>query len=335
MSKTLDFEHLVGLCRRVHPEEQDRAAHAVDRLLVERNWLFGRYIVEFENGGADRSELYGKALIARLFAKLKAGGVKGCSSTNLCKFATSTGPIPRFNRHRLSNPSLRLRTPAQSTQRTSEAGSPSEGPLRHPPDHRQRRGAALLRDRGDGQRLERARAGAQIARSLYERLALSRDKAAVHRLSREGLVVEKAADLIKNPLVLEFPAGPPRPPRYAVVLYARVRYAYSGLASFLLRLLGITVTPARSTNNGGGTRRGILYGTIRGPVGKSFLTFIFATEYAEAHPEEMVYVIDMCPQANVSEIFLGGNGIGTKVLDRILKDHEDRKTNPGGGGGLF
>ena len=40
----------------------------------------------------------------------------------------------------------------------------------------------------------------------------------------------------------------------------------------------------------------------------------------------MVYVIDMCPQANVSEIFLGGNGMGTKVLDRILKDHEDRKT---------
>ena len=44
----------------------------------------------------------------------------------------------------------------------------------------------------------------QIASSLYERLALSRDKAAVRRLSREGLVVEKAADLIKNPLVLEF-----------------------------------------------------------------------------------------------------------------------------------
>ena len=44
----------------------------------------------------------------------------------------------------------------------------------------------------------------QIASSLYERLALSRDKAAVRRLSREGLVVEQAADLIKNPLVLEF-----------------------------------------------------------------------------------------------------------------------------------
>jgi predicted nuclease of restriction endonuclease-like (RecB) superfamily len=44
----------------------------------------------------------------------------------------------------------------------------------------------------------------QIASSLYQRLALSRDKEEVRRLSQEGQVVEKAADLIKNPLVLEF-----------------------------------------------------------------------------------------------------------------------------------
>jgi predicted nuclease of restriction endonuclease-like (RecB) superfamily len=44
----------------------------------------------------------------------------------------------------------------------------------------------------------------QIASSLYERLALSRDKEEIHKLSKQGLIVEKAADLIKNPLVLEF-----------------------------------------------------------------------------------------------------------------------------------
>ena len=44
----------------------------------------------------------------------------------------------------------------------------------------------------------------QIASSLYERLALSRDKAAVRQLAREGQVIEKASDLTKNPLVLEF-----------------------------------------------------------------------------------------------------------------------------------
>jgi len=44
----------------------------------------------------------------------------------------------------------------------------------------------------------------QIASSLYQRLALSRDKAEIRRLAQEGQVVERAADLIKNPLVLEF-----------------------------------------------------------------------------------------------------------------------------------
>ena len=44
----------------------------------------------------------------------------------------------------------------------------------------------------------------QIGTSLYERLALSRDKQDVPRLAREGQVVEKASDLIKDPVVLEF-----------------------------------------------------------------------------------------------------------------------------------
>ncbi len=41
----------------------------------------------------------------------------------------------------------------------------------------------------------------QIGSSLYERLALSRDKHEVRRLAREGQVVEKASDLIKDPVV--------------------------------------------------------------------------------------------------------------------------------------
>lgn len=44
----------------------------------------------------------------------------------------------------------------------------------------------------------------QINSSLYERLALSRDKDEIRRLAREGQIVERAADLIKNPYVLEF-----------------------------------------------------------------------------------------------------------------------------------
>ena len=64
----------------------------------------------------------------------------------------------------------------------------------------------------------------------------------------------------------------------------------------------------------------------KGGVGKSFLTFIFASEYAAENPDKVVCVIDMCPQANVSEIFLGGNGHGTIELKKLLDTPNSRKT---------
>ena len=57
----------------------------------------------------------------------------------------------------------------------------------------------------------------------------------------------------------------------------------------------------------------------KGGVGKSFLTFAFASEYAADNPGKSVYVVDMCPQANVSEILLGGNGRGAKALSKLLR----------------
>ena len=44
----------------------------------------------------------------------------------------------------------------------------------------------------------------QVGSSLYERLALSRDKNEVMRLATEGQTIEKPSDIIKDPLTLEF-----------------------------------------------------------------------------------------------------------------------------------
>src|SRR3990167_4260666 len=44
----------------------------------------------------------------------------------------------------------------------------------------------------------------QFNSGLYERLALSRDKEGIIKLSKKGQVIEKPDDLIKNPYVLEF-----------------------------------------------------------------------------------------------------------------------------------
>lgn len=80
------FKGLVGLFEQTQTTMQVQAARSVDIALVVRNWLFGWYIVEFENGGAERAELYGKKLFKRLSDELKQAGLKGMSQTNLRKF---------------------------------------------------------------------------------------------------------------------------------------------------------------------------------------------------------------------------------------------------------
>ncbi|MCY4603700.1 MAG: PDDEXK nuclease domain-containing protein [Gemmatimonadetes bacterium] len=78
MSQTFDFENLVELCRRTHEETQRSAARTVDSSLVVRNYLFGWYIVEYEQHGADRAE-YGAQTLRTLSSVLKAKIGRGFS----------------------------------------------------------------------------------------------------------------------------------------------------------------------------------------------------------------------------------------------------------------
>ncbi len=66
----------------------------------------------------------------------------------------------------------------------------------------------------------------------------------------------------------------------------------------------------------------------KGGVGKSYLTFQLASEYAGVHPEKKVLVLDLCPQANASSIFLGGMPFGENRLTDIHRA-KPRKTISG------
>lgn len=48
----------------------------------------------------------------------------------------------------------------------------------------------------------------------------------------------------------------------------------------------------------------------KGGTGKTSLSFQALTRFAETYPKKRVLIIDMCPQANLSEIFLGGQESG-------------------------
>ena len=63
----------------------------------------------------------------------------------------------------------------------------------------------------------------QFDTSLYERLALSRDKKGIRRLARKGQIISHPKDLLKEPLVLEF-----------LGLDERARYSESDLESAII-----------------------------------------------------------------------------------------------------
>lgn len=66
----------------------------------------------------------------------------------------------------------------------------------------------------------------------------------------------------------------------------------------------------------------------KGGVGKSYLTFVASCEHASLHPNEDVYVIDLCPQANTSETLLGGFDPEAKAIN-ALTEAEPRRTVAG------
>ena len=55
----------------------------------------------------------------------------------------------------------------------------------------------------------------------------------------------------------------------------------------------------------------------KGGVGKSYLTFQIASEYARNHPHQKVLVVDLCPQSNSSSMLLGGIVDGEAAIEEL------------------
>ncbi len=124
MNKDFGFQQLVDLCQRTHQEMQTRAGRTVDTFLVVRNWLFGGSIVEYEQSGTDRTEIYGKRLIDRLSKSLKSSGLRGISPTNLRKFRAFYAAYPKIQQT-VSVKSLSLSTRDASLPKNARRGTAS------------------------------------------------------------------------------------------------------------------------------------------------------------------------------------------------------------------
>ena len=81
----MNFESLIQNLQITHKTLYESAAKAVNTAMTVRNWLYGFYIVEYEQNGEDRAA-YGDRLIRTLAKQLKDIGQKGMSFTNLNTF---------------------------------------------------------------------------------------------------------------------------------------------------------------------------------------------------------------------------------------------------------
>lgn len=201
-----DLSALVQALNATHQRLQTQAARSVDTALVVRNWLFGWHIVEFENGAAQRQELYGKSLVDKLSTELMAQGIKGVSPTNL-RLCRSFYQSFREIQQTLSVESS-LAPNMQLLAQNLSLGWSHYVVLLSVTDSQARRFYEIEAQQGSWGVRELKR---QIDSALFERLALSRNKDEVKALAQVGQVVAKPTDVIKNPYVLEFLDLPEHP----------------------------------------------------------------------------------------------------------------------------
>ncbi len=218
----MKFDNLIELFHTTQSELQQQAARSVDIALVVRNWLFGWYIVEFEQNGADKAE-YGRRFIDTLSARLKVLKIKGSSATRLKLYRSFyknyQNICPTLSDQSEANQAIR---PTLSVELMHQnytdiirqlAGQFKLGwshyvtlqTIRSAEERRFYELEAVENSWG-ARELQR-----QIKASLYERLALSRDKEKIKELSLKGQLIACPEDVLKNPYILEFLNLPEHP----------------------------------------------------------------------------------------------------------------------------
>ena len=82
---THSFDELTKIIRDTHDAAQTTAVKAINRMQTMRNWLYGYYIIEFEQRGKDWAE-YGTQLLKRLEERVNRKGLTETLFKNSRKF---------------------------------------------------------------------------------------------------------------------------------------------------------------------------------------------------------------------------------------------------------
>ena len=176
------YTDLVGAIGELLERARERIATTANTTLVETYWNTGRYIVEYEQHGADRAK-YGDALISRLARDLTVRHGRGFSKTNILYMRKLYLTFRKGETlsHFLSWSHYMLILKAAD-------GLEIEFYCRE-----------CERSHWSVRELRR-----QLNSMLFHRLALSKDKKGVLELARKGNDIQRPQDIMRDHYVLEF-----------------------------------------------------------------------------------------------------------------------------------
>lgn len=161
---------------------RQNAVKAVNTELVKANWEIGRHIVEYEQHGEERAE-YGSNLLATLSKDLRQRYGKGFGRRNILDMRRFYLTYQKWQAVPAKLSWTHLVTLLGISDDTARKFYEKQ---------------AVLENLGYRE-LER-----QINSSLFERLALSKDKKGVLQLAEKGHIVTDSTEAIKDPYILDF-----------------------------------------------------------------------------------------------------------------------------------
>lgn len=207
------FERISALIE----EARKRVKTTIDTTMVYTYYGVGQYIVDDEQQGEQRAQ-YGQAVLKKLSVRLTDKYGEGWSVENLklCRrfyviYSNSVNTVYPIDRTKaipcIANSTENDSRISETLYRESKKEQSFTLSWSHylvlmrikNEEERRFYEVECLRQDWSVRQLKR-----EYGASLYERLALSRDKQEVLRLSQEGQTVEKPKDVIKDPLTLEF-----------------------------------------------------------------------------------------------------------------------------------
>lgn len=188
---SMEYQSLISSIGEALRDGRGQAAQAMNRAMLSTYWQIGKFIVDYEQHGNEKAE-YGSELLMRLSRDLTDRHGSGFSKSNVFtmrrlyliypKFQTLSGKLTWSHYVEL----LKIEDPLERGFYERECESENWG----------------VRE------LKR-----QMKSMLFQRVALSKDKATVLRMAQEGQIIERPEDILREPYVFEF-TGLPQLPVY-------------------------------------------------------------------------------------------------------------------------